>query len=372
MSPPIERFVINAVEPEISDQRHSKSISKKTSPKRALANPEATKNDQALESSLRPQGLDEYIGQDRLKQILRIGIEAAYKRGDKTSLGHVLLYGAPGLGKTTCAYILASLIGSKAHIFSAPALDKPKDIVGVLLSLQAGDVLFIDEIHRLTKVSEELLYSAMEDYVLDLSTGKGVSARMSRLSLSRFILLGATTKLGNIASPLRDRFTQIYRMEFYSPEELAQIAQRTAKILNFNLDQDGSLTIARRGRGTPRIINRLCRLVRDYLSHKDQKVATRELVEEALDLFQIDATGLDQTDREILRIIIEHHRGGPVGLETLAVSLGEDSKTLEDYYEPYLVQCGLLERTPKGRKASPKAFEYLGHESTESQTILRL
>jgi holliday junction DNA helicase RuvB len=315
--------------------------------------------------NLRPASLNEYIGQERLKQILKIGIEAAINRGDRSSIGHILLYGAPGLGKTSCAFLLAKLIGSQAHIFSAPSLDKPKDIVGVLMSLQEGDVVFIDEIHRLNKITEELLYTAMEDFVLDLSTGKGVSARVTRLPLPKFVLVGATTKLGNISAPMRDRFTHVHKMEFYSPEELATIAVRTAKILDFELTQAASLIVAERSRGTPRIANRQCRMVRDYLHHKKLQLADEELVRETLDLFRIDENGLDQTDRQMLRIIIENYNGGPVGLDTLAVTLGEDSRTLEDYYEPFLIQAGFLERTPKGRKASSKAYALLGLEDLQ-------
>ena len=315
-----------------------------------------------IEGSLRPASLEEYIGQPRLKQILKIGIAAAIKRGERTSIGHIMLYGPPGLGKTTCAFLLAGLIGSKAHIFSAPSLDKPKDIIGVLMSLQEGDVLFIDEIHRLNKVTEELLYPAMEDYCLDLSTGKGVSARVTRLPLPKFILVGATTKLGNISAPMRDRFVQIHKMEFYSEDELSEIALRSAGILNFQLNEKASRLIARRSRGTPRITNRLCRLVRDYISHRDAELACEELTEEALTLFQIDPLGLDNTDRALLEAITQKYNGGPVGLDTLAATISEDSKTIEDYYEPFLMQCGFLERTPKGRKATAKAYEYLGYK----------
>lgn len=341
-------------------------------PKPRIVNSETIETNRNSETtaelSLRPNNLNEYIGQERLKQILKIGIEAAIKRGDRSSVGHILLYGAPGLGKTSCAFLLAKMIGSQAHIFSAPSLDKPKDIVGVLMSIQEGDVLFIDEIHRLNKVTEELLYPAMEDFALDLSTGKGVSARVTRLPLPRFVLVGATTKLGNISSPMRDRFTHVHRMEFYTPEELTKIALRTADLLNFKITNKAAEIIAIRARGTPRIANRLCRLVRDFLAHKNQDTANEDLVEEALKLFQIDENGLDQTDRQMLRIIIQNYNGGPVGVETLAVTLGEDSKTLEDYYEPFLIQCGFLERTAKGRKASPKAYRLLGIEYDKEDT----
>ncbi|MDJ0626290.1 MAG: Holliday junction branch migration DNA helicase RuvB [Candidatus Caenarcaniphilales bacterium] len=322
-----------------------------------------------FEQSLRPANLSEYIGQERLKQILKIGIEAAIKRGDRASVGHILLYGPPGLGKTSCAFLLAKLIGSNAHIFSAPSLDKPKDIVGILMSLQEGDVLFVDEIHRLNKVTEELLYTAMEDFCLDLSTGKGVSARVTRLPIPKFVLVGATTKLGNIASPLRDRFTHVHRMDFYSNDELAQIAIRSSNILEFKLSTEAATVIASRSRGTPRITNRLCRLVRDYMSHKDSPVATEDIAIEALNLFQIDHNGLDHTDRALLKALIENYGGGPAGLETLAVTLGEDSKTIEDHYEPYLIQSGLLERTSKGRKVTPKAYKLFNLTSHQTAKV---
>ncbi|HEY9886605.1 MAG TPA: Holliday junction branch migration DNA helicase RuvB [Vampirovibrionales bacterium] len=325
-----------------------------------ISEPQEQKEDTVYENNLRPNSLEEYVGQDRLKQILRIGIEAAIKRKEKTSIGHILLYGPPGLGKTSCAFLLAKLIGSQAHIFSAPSLDKPKDIVGVLMSLKEGDVVFIDEIHRLNKITEELLYPALEDFVLDLPTGKGVSARVTRLPLPKFVLVGATTKLGSISAPLRDRFTQVHKMEFYSKEELSLIASRTAKLLDFGLEKDAALIIGKRARGTPRIANRLCRLVRDFIHHKNKEIATVELTEEALELFQIDEYGLDHTDRELLKAIVVNHDGGPVGVETLAITLGEDSRTIEDHYEPYLIQSGLLERTSKGRKVTPKTYDLFG------------
>jgi holliday junction DNA helicase RuvB len=377
--PPIEPSkVVNRSSTEATSSSASENnldgSSAKSKPNKRVTAPEIIETNRNAETgaelSLRPSNLSEYIGQERLKQILKIGIEAAIKRDDKTSVGHILLYGAPGLGKTSCAYLLAKLIGSQAHIFSAPSLDKPKDIVGVLMSLQEGDVLFIDEIHRLNKITEELLYPAMEDYALDLSTGKGVSARVTRLPLPKFVLVGATTKLGNISSPMRDRFTHVHRMEFYSIDELIAISVRTAKILNFEMTKEAAMVIALRSRGTPRIANRLCRLVRDYMAHKNCNVAEELLAEEALNLFQIDANGLDQTDRQMLRIIVENYNGGPVGLDTLAVTLGEDSRTLEDYYEPYLIQCGFLERTPKGRKATAKAYNMLGIQQNNQTNLL--
>lgn len=357
---PIEPSKIPVADSKETIQVDLTNVDSKSNNKKSLASTSLQNNENKFEQNLRPENLSEYIGQERLKQVLKIGIEAAIKRGDRASVGHILLYGPPGLGKTSCAYLLAKLIGSNAHIFSAPSLDKPKDIVGVLMSLQEGDVLFIDEIHRLNKVTEELLYPAMEDFCLDLSTGSGVSARVTRLPIPKFVLVGATTKLGNIASPLRDRFTQVHKMEFYSKEELAEIAIRTSKILDYQLSPKAAVVIAQRSRGTPRIANRLCRLVRDFMSHKDSELACEDIAIEALNLFQIDENGLDHTDRALLKAIIENYGGGPVGLDTLAVTLGEDSKTIEDYCEPFLIQSGLLERTTKGRRITAKACKLFG------------
>jgi Holliday junction DNA helicase RuvB len=354
---------MSPIEPSSLSISVADNESKPKQSKNNLTKQKAQPEEIKLEPTLRPTDLQEYIGQERLKQILKISIEAALKRGDKASLGHLLLYGPPGLGKTSCAYLLAGLIGSNAHIFSAPALDKPKDIVGILMSLQEGDILFIDEIHRLNRITEELLYPAIEDFCLDLPTGQGISARVAKVPLPKFILIGATTKLGNISAPLRDRFTQIYRMEFYKPTELAEIAQRTSKLLNFNLSKEAAQVIASRARNTPRIVNRLCRLIRDFVSYQNKENADLDLVLEAFELFQIDELGLDPTDRDLLKILIENHGGGPVGLETLAVSLGEDARTLEDYYEPFLLKTGLLERTNKGRKVTDKALKHLGKDT---------
>ncbi len=330
------------------------SVKERKSPLKAT---EKNVDEIRVEANLRPQALEEYIGQERLKKILQVALGGAMQRGDKASMGHLLLHGAPGLGKTTCALLLAKLLGTNSHVFSAPALEKPKDIVGILLGLQEGDVLFIDEIHRLNRVSEELLYPALEDFVIDLHSGAGSSARISRLPIARFIMVGATTKLGQISAPLRDRFTHLYRMEFYTPPELSQIALRTASLLRFDLSEEAALELALRGRGTPRILNRLCRLLRDFAQHHARESIDPAFVRLALDHFEIDAQGLDATDRELLRAIANNFGGGPVGLETLAISLGEDPRTIEDYYEPYLIQSGLLERTPRGRKTTAKAQE---------------
>ncbi len=323
---------------------------------------EPTSLDQQFEPSLRPKNLNEYIGQLRLKELLRICIGAAKKRNDITSVGHFLLHGAPGLGKTSCAMILSHELGTEAKVFSAPALAQPKDIIGVLLSLNPGDVLFIDEIHRLNKITEELLYSAMEDFVLDLTVGKSQSARVTRLPLNRFVLVGATTRLGTLSNPLRDRFTHIYKMEFYSHEELVEIISHTCKILGFEISKEGAFEIAKRARGTPRIVNRLSRLVRDYCQHEGIAPAGKESAISALEIFKIDPNGLEESDKQLLRIIIENYDGGPVGVEALSATLGEERQTIEDCYEPYLLQSGFLARTTRGRIATDLAYKYLGVE----------
>ena len=323
---------------------------------------ELTPLDSQFEPSLRPQNFNQYIGQPRLKELLRVCIGAAKKRGDLTSIGHMLLHGSPGLGKTSSAIILARELGTEAKVFSAPALSQPKDIIGVLLSLNSGDVLFIDEIHRLNKITEELLYSAMEDFVLDLTVGKSHTARVTRLPVNRFILIGATTRLGSLSSPLRDRFTHIYKMEFYSLEDLVKIIENTVKILKFEMTKDGALEIAKRARGTPRIANRLTRLVRDYSQHENISPAKQEDTVNALELFKIDPNGLEESDKQLLRIIIKSYDGGPVGVEALAATLGEERQTIEDCYEPYLLQGGFLARTTRGRVATELAYKYLGIE----------
>ena len=323
---------------------------------------EPTTLDQQFEPTLRPQNFDQYIGQSRLKELLRVCIGAAKKRQDLTSTGHFLLYGAPGLGKTSCAIILSRELGTEAKVFSAPALAQPKDIIGVLLSLNSGDVLFIDEIHRLNKITEELLYSAMEDFVLDLSVGKSKAARVMRLPINRFILVGATTRLGSLSSPLRDRFTHIYKMEFYTNDELVQIIENTSRILKFEITKDAAGEIAKRSRGTPRIANRLTRLVRDYSQHENISVTKKEDTIAALELFKIDPNGLEESDKQLLRVIIENYDGGPVGIEALAATLGEERQTLEDCYEPYLLQAGFLARTTRGRVATDFAYKYLNIE----------
>lgn len=310
------------------------------------------------DEKVRPQRLEDYIGQKELKNVLKIAIQAAKTREDP--LDHLLLYGPPGLGKTTMSLILASEMEVDCKITAAPALERPRDITGLLVTLKPGDILFIDEIHRLNRTAEELLYPAMEDYRLDITLGKGRSARTRSLPLSRFTLIGATTKVGSLSSPLRDRFGLIQRLRFYEMDELAAIVRRTAQILKVSTTETGAEEIARRARGTPRIANRLLRRVRDYLQVQGRDAITQELAAEALEVLDVDARGLDWTDRLILSTIIEQFHGGPVGLETIAAATGEDTKTVEEVYEPYLLQIGYLQRTPRGRVAMAAAYRHLG------------
>ena len=319
---------------------------------------EVQNEDVRVEKSLRPQTLDEYIGQEKAKQNLRIYIEAAKQRGDV--LDHVLFYGPPGLGKTTLAGIIANEMGTHLKVTSGPAIEKPGEMAAILNNLQEGDILFVDEIHRLNRQVEEVLYPAMEDYAIDIMIGKGSSARSVRLELPRFTLVGATTRAGLLTAPLRDRFGVVQHMEFYTVQELTEIVLHSAAILNVEIDEKGAEELARRSRGTPRLSNRLLKRVRDFAMVQFDGKITEEVASLALDLLEVDQYGLDQTDRKILLTIIEKFSGGPVGLETLAAAIGEDSGTIEDVYEPYLIKNGFLNRTPRGRVASPEAYRHLG------------
>lgn len=316
--------------------------------------------DMKIEGSLRPQLLGEYIGQDKVKDTLRIYIDAAKSRND--ALDHVLFYGPPGLGKTTLANIIANEMGVHCKVTSGPAIEKPGEMAAILNNLQEGDILFVDEIHRLNRQVEEVLYPAMEDYAIDIMIGKGASARSIRLDLPKFTLVGATTRAGLLSAPLRDRFGIIHHLEFYTVEQLKQIIMHSARILNVSIDDKGAVELARRSRGTPRLANRILKRVRDFAQVKYDGVITEHVANIALDLLDVDKLGLDHLDRNILETIIYKFAGGPVGLDTLSAAIGEDSGTIEDVYEPYLIQNGLLNRTPKGRMVTDLAYRHLGIE----------
>lgn len=330
-----------------------------------IVSPNPREGEVALDTNLRPRTLSEYIGQDKIKENLRIFITAAKDRNE--ALDHVLLYGPPGLGKTTLAHVIAHEMGVSIKITSGPAIERPGDLAAILTNLRKGDILFIDEVHRLGHVVEEVLYPAMEDYALDIIIGKGPNARNIRLQLPRFTVIGATTRIALMTSPLRDRFGVVYRLDFYDEKAMREIVSRSARILNVNIDDGGGAEIARRARGTPRVANRLLRRVRDYAQVRAEGIITADVARAALAMLEVDELGLDEIDRKVLYTIIEKFGGGPVGLETIAAAISEEADTVMDVYEPYLLQLGFLERTPRGRVVTQRAYEHLGLPFTESE-----
>lgn len=350
--------IISSTQPQPDKEPQKRRQSQKSASDSHILQPQVESSGESQqEESLRPRSLTEYIGQKDLKQLLEISIQAAQSRAEP--LDHLLLYGPPGLGKTTIALILAQEMGVNCKITAAPAIERPRDIMGLLVNMAPGDVLFIDEIHRLNRMSEELLYSAMEDFRIDLTIGKGTSAKTRTIPLSKFTLVGATTKVGALTSPLRDRFGSIHRLKFYEVDELRAIATRTANLLQANITEDGATEIAKRARGTPRIVNRLLKRVRDFAQVKGYSQIDASVATESLELLQVDPMGLDWTDRLLLDTMINQFNSRPVGLEALAASTGEDAQTIEAVYEPYLLQIGYLQRTPRGRIPTDKAKEHL-------------
>lgn len=332
------------------------------------ATTEDESEEQIIEVTLRPQSFADYVGQERLKTNLKLAIDAAKKRGEP--LDHILLYGPPGLGKTTMATVIAREMGSNIRVTAGPAIERAADLASILTSLTDGDILFIDEIHRLSRTVEEVLYAAMEDYKLDIMIGKGPGARSVRLDLPKFTVIGATTRTGALAAPLRDRFGHIYRLEFYAPDEIGHIITRSASILGTDIDDGAAELLSTRARLTPRIANRLLKRVRDYADVNGDGIIDTVITTDALTLLEIDELGLDAGDRNLLEKIIEMYGSNPVGLSTLAALTGDEASTIEDFYEPYLLQIGLLERTPRGRKATPRAFKHLGKKTNDSQESL--
>ena len=347
----------------IADDNDFKNTTIAEKKKHSVIKSECLDNDKNFENCIRPKNFETYIGQSALKETLKISIEAAKKRG--LPLDHLLFYGPPGLGKTTLAGVIAQQMRVDIKITSAPALERPRDIIGILMSLKGGEILFIDEIHRLNKVAEEILYPAMEDFFLDMTTGKSQTVKTLRVPLPKFTLIGATTKAGELSGPLRDRFGIIHRLEFYTEDELSQVIKRTAGILNIEITEDGAHAIAKRSRGTPRIANRLVKRVADYALVKHDGKITEDVANKSLDILKIDNFGLDNTDRSLLKLIIEKYDGGPVGIETIAAAIGEDVRTIEDVCEPFLLQAGLLQRTPRGRKVSPATYRHLGYKNID-------
>lgn len=336
--------------------------------KNPLVKSEEIEYDKTFENSIRPKCFEDYIGQSALKETLQVSIEAAKVR--ETALDHLLFYGPPGLGKTTLAMVIANQMGADIKITSAPSLERPRDIIGLLMSIKSGSILFIDEIHRLNKISEEILYPAMEDFALDMTSGKSQTVQSIRVPIPKFTLIGATTKAGSLSGPLRDRFGIIHRLQFYSIEELSQVIKRTAKILDIKITDEGAEIIANASRGTPRIANRLIKRVADFALIKYDGLITEQVAKDSLLNLNIDEYGLDNIDRQLLSFIVENYDGGPVGIETIAAALCEDVKTIEDVYEPYLMQLGLLQRTPRGRKVSPAGYRHLGiKRAIEQQTL---